>query len=289
MFVRKSFKRVLKRHVVYLIEQAAFHDDQAHSNAAQRLQNILSIISNLNFSLKVNNLDFYADIFRFFYFERESWPVEVSSKNFKLLFQLKKLQRRLDFAEVKRNLLSLEHNRLIDASSVENFSILLAFDTILSFVEFDESGSPKVIDGMETNQLLFYQTFVEHLNAVSNHFAADHILKQATIEVRNFNVNNNLRRNADLLFKFQIYLYAIFNEFRQRSQRTQILDQTLDTFSCGEKYDSQLCIDSQMNLLRFRIAQIILLPFKLNFNSNESQLGDLVACEKTGLFLLFFY
>ena len=269
LFVRRAFKRVLQKHIIHLVEQAA----EKNKESIERLDQLCSRIFRMDISIKIHNLDFYAQIFHYFFFENKNEIISPSS-SFKLLYQLKKLHSQIDFKNVKSNFL-IEHNFSLDENAMESFAQILVYDIIFSFINFDEENLNELPTLLTNDKLLFYKTFLKYLNSVSLHYS----------KVQSNQIDNKLKRNTDILFKFQIYFYEILNKWRlgYSDNKTQLLINTLDMFSSIGKDDSNVSIKEQINLLKYKIIRYMLLPLKMNLKINDnqvyvsSQIGELIG------------
>jgi hypothetical protein len=266
LFVRRSFKRVLQKHIIYLVEQASSQNE----NSTERLEHLYTRIFQMDISVKIHNLDFFAHIFYYYFFENKL----PSAKSFKILYQLKKFHSFIDFTNVKTNFL-IDHNFSLDENAMESFAQLLVYDVIFSFINFDDENSNACPTLIISDRLLFLKTFLKYLNNVSVHYSS----------VQSTQVNSKLKRNTDLLFKFHIYFYAILNDWQSgyHTVKTQLLNDTLGIFSFIEKDDSNLCIKTQITLLKYKVIRYMLLPLRMNLKINEnqiyeaSQIGELIG------------
>jgi hypothetical protein len=256
LFVRRAFKRVLQRHFVYLIDQSAAQNEET----IKRLNQLCLRIFQMDMGIKIHNLDFYARIFHFYFFENKQ-TTSSSPNSFKLLCQLKKLHSHIDFKNVKTNFL-IDHNFALDENAMESFAQILAYDIIFSLINFDNE-TPTLL----TNDILsFYKNFSKYLNSISIHYSM----------IQSNQINNILKRNTDLLFKFQIYFYSIISEWQVESNdtKTQIMITTLSLFSTIGKDDSCVSFKEQIKLLKYKIIRYMLLPLKINLKTNDDQISD---------------
>jgi len=277
LFVRRSFKRVLQKHIIYLVEQASAQNE----NSTERLEQLYARIFQMGIGVKIHNLDFFAHIFYYYFFENK---LPTSSKSFAILYQLKKFHSYIDFTNVKTNFL-IDHNFSLDENAMESFAQLLVYDVIFSFINFDEENSNARPTLIISDKLLFFKTFLKYLNNVSVHYSS----------VQSTQINSKLKRNTDLLFKFHIYFYAILNDWQSgyHTAKTQLLNDTLEIFSSIEKDDSNLCIKMQITLLKYKVIRYMLLPLRVNLKINENQIyeapqiGELIGMNMYNFHIFF--
>lgn len=277
LFVRKSYKSILKKHMINLIQEISLESKPSNELQVTRLNKICSLVSAMPFEIKLNNYDLYVDILKHFLFELCAF--EGSNNNLdttRLLDSLAKLNSSLNFKLDKSKFL-VEFSHLVSEASMESFSYLLAFDLIFSFIRIDPAkNSACVSEDYAQTPLLFYQTFLKQLNNISNHFITAQLVEPEASQsdkslAFNLNISSKCKKSTDLLFKFHIYLYSFLNEMSSNDKphlnaTNPLLSQIYELLSISSTNDPLISIRTQITLLKYKICELLTVPFHLELN-----------------------
>jgi hypothetical protein len=278
LFVRKSYKSILKKHMIHLVQEISLGSEPSSELQAARLDKICSLVAAMPFEIKLNNYDLYVDILRHFLFEL--CALEGSNNNSdttRLLDALVKLHSSLNFKQDKSKFL-VDFSHLVSEASMESFSYLLAFDLMFSFIRIDPAkNSACVSEDYARTPLLFYQTFLKQLNNISNHFITAQLVEPAEASQSDkslafsLNISSKCKKSTDLLFKFHIYLYSFLNEMSSNDKphlnaTGPLLSRIYELLSMSSTSDPLISIRTQITLLKYKICELLTVPFHLELN-----------------------
>jgi hypothetical protein len=180
IFVRKSFKHLLNKHLVYLIE----------TSNRTRLERILNCFSSseMPFEFKVHNLDVYSLLIQNFFFK--DFNNQINSAKLKMLLFV---HEKLNFNAEKPDYLN-SFTQFTNDASIEAFTFIFVFDLIISFRRDKDTS--------------LLESLSHTLNKSCAHFVSQSF--QTTCHANN--KNTAFKKSIDHLFKFLIYFYSFLNQ-----------------------------------------------------------------------------
>ena len=276
IFVRKLFKKLLIKHLIYLI--TLLKVDNLEYIAAS-YDSLSTSLFQLVDSVKLSNLDIGYELLKHFLFTTCREISDEARSNF-LLYSLKKfhfLFFKFESDNIKeapaavsshsKYLIFHTNEILLNEHSIESFSYLLAIENLISFIDFDPSNNYTMILSRQNayvnvagSSVLFYDYFVNSINFICNCYATN---ETESTPIMSTKVADK-RKVADLLFKFLVYSYSFLNELNSSSPQTLSV-KCLEFLS--QSTNSQLSIQKQIEAVKQKIFYLLTLPLSLKFNN----------------------
>ena len=192
MFVRKSFKQLLKKHLSRLV---VLSFGGALEPRLDRLMQILSI--QLPLDVRIHNFDIYSELMQQFLFE-ENRMVDMKTFN---RFHSFHQSFHYDLNDLNQ-LLNCECLR--NDASIESLAFIVFFDLLMQFVAIEQENPFKSVFDLD-------QVFLARIEQVCQHFIS------AQQQLHDSHSISKFKKNTDLLFKFLIYFYSMLGSFMTRS------------------------------------------------------------------------
>jgi hypothetical protein len=293
IFVRKSFKKLLVKHICYLIQQQIVSNETSRSSYEQLCGHLYS----LSDAIKLSNLDLEYEIMKFFLFDLK---IAEETNRDRLLFILNTFHSHFfKFSEEEpsseaestghhqKYLVYHSNEILLNEHSIESFSYLLAIDNLFSFIDFEGNSdySDKIMLSSRNayvnqagSSVLFYDFVANNLNFVCNCYARNDggLLANSL----------NRKKAVDLLFKFLIYFYSFLDQASRESAKDSLCASVLSFLNskAGSFQSSQFSIEKQVEAAKEKIFHLLTLPLSLRFNNSSNNLA-LATTSKINFYL----
>lgn len=226
IFVRKTYKKLLNKHLIYLFDQ---------SNK-ERLDHIINCFSlnNMSYEVKIHNLDVYSDLIRHYFLQK------TTSKSIKL----NDLSQFFNFSKEKTKYLD-SFNTFLNDASIEAFTFIYVYDLINQI----------------TNKTKSLNDFmIQNLNSICFHFMK---LSQSSLSIDQSFKSSIYKKNIDHLFKFLIYFYSFLNEFQFNNESNSLSVTFIQNICVLLNIDTNE-ISNQFNAVKLTIKQILIMPLDLS-------------------------
>lgn len=271
IFVRKSYKNVLKKHIIDLIKRLISCQNR-EEHLLNKLDLFLSTISSMTIEIKANNLDIFSDIISYFLFTNNE-PINNNQNDNnddrKVLEELIKFHYNFSL-DKNQYLINLEH--LNNDYIIESFAFNIGFNLLFSF--FNPSNLTELADEfkqMNTN-VIFYQVFLKNLNKILNHsITSTHLIDESNLNDWK-KLELRTKQSINFLYKFQIYFFSFIDQFQIRVLETPMRKFTL--FSNFFDMNESIPMIDQFKALKHKILQLLTSQFRLKLNKSNRNLDN---------------
>jgi hypothetical protein len=257
IFVRKSYKSVLKKHIIDLIKRS-ISGQSDEENLAKHLDLISSTFSTMSIEIKANNLDIYSDVLSYFLFSNSENNDNATTK------MLKELIKFHSSFSLEKNQYLINLDYLNNDYIIESFAFNTCFNSLFSF--FNQSNLIELADEFKqmNNNVIFYQVFLKALNKILNYsITLSHSTENSDLTTWK-NLDIKTKQSINFLFKFQVYFFSFVDQFETKYLETPILRLFSNLFELNDP----ILISNQIKALKHKILQLATLQFRSNLNKS---------------------